>query len=510
MANYQIQKDEILSITSGILSEALTATAKPAYETGVEEGVTATKKGTAVASQVLSGQTFTNSSVVEGTGTMPNKGAVSSTLPLGGSYVSTEGYYSSININAASATGNAVASEVLANRTFTNSSNTSLTGSMPNKGSVSSTLGYGQSYTGTAGYYSSINITASNVAGTAQASDVLSNKTFINSSGSLKTGSMTNRGSVSSTLPLGGSYSGSAGYYSGINISAANATGNATASDVLSGKTFTNSVGSASGSMTNKGAVSSTIQPGSSYSGGAGYYSGINITAAAATNSNTGTTVLSDNINSTTYQSFSSGDTDFDMGLTNAIRYIDGSGISNGIRVAHTPTYNDGGKKISNNYGNNVAWTKVLSIPGASSLKVFYHCQTESTNYDWGCIWQGNYPSYTANNNYGSSVTGKLGGSTAVNSSITITGSVCTVAFKSDTSSDSFDGLYVLAMDASLADTLPIGGGGGGATPVASVITLSALGNLSIQYTDVAYSTLTVQASPGVIETVTNGTVITE
>ena len=308
---------------------------------------------------------------------------------------------------------------------------------------------------------------------------------------------MTNRGSVSSTLPLGGSYSGDAGYYSGINITAASATGNVMSSDVLSGKTFTNSIGSGTGTMSNKGAVSSTIQPGTSYSNTAGYYSSINITAAATTNSNTGTTVLSDNINSTAYQSFSSGDTDYDMGLTNAIRYIDGSGISNGVRVAHTVTYNDGGQKISSNYGNNVAWTKVLSVPGASSLKVFYHCQTESTSYDWGCIWQGNYPSYTADN-YSSSVTGKLGGTTAINSSITITGSVCTVAFKSDTSSDAFDGLYVLAMDASLADTLPIGGGG--ATGGAKTDNMATISSGVISYDPMNYSPYTVQITPGVLE----------
>ncbi len=131
---------------------------------------------------------------------------------------------------------------------------------MPNNGSVTSTLGYGQSYTGTAGYYSGVSITASNVAGTAQASEVLTGKSFINSTGTLTNGSMANKGSVSSNLPLGGSYTGNAGYYGGISINAASATGNAVASEVLADKTFTNSSNtSLTGSMPNKGSVSSTL-----------------------------------------------------------------------------------------------------------------------------------------------------------------------------------------------------------------------------------------------------------
>ncbi len=56
-------------------------------------GVSDTQVGTAVASQVLYGKTFTNSSGVGLTGTMTNRGAVSSTLIPGASYTIPSGYH---------------------------------------------------------------------------------------------------------------------------------------------------------------------------------------------------------------------------------------------------------------------------------------------------------------------------------------------------------------------------------------------------------------------------------
>lgn len=50
---------------------------------------------------------------------------------------------------------------------------------------------------------------------TAAASDVLSGKSFVNSSGTLTNGSMTNRGAVSQSLSINGSYTIPAGYHNG-------------------------------------------------------------------------------------------------------------------------------------------------------------------------------------------------------------------------------------------------------------------------------------------------------
>ena len=56
-------------------------------------GVSATKVGTAVASNVLTGKTFTNSSGVGISGTMQNNGAVSQTLAVNGTYTIPAGYH---------------------------------------------------------------------------------------------------------------------------------------------------------------------------------------------------------------------------------------------------------------------------------------------------------------------------------------------------------------------------------------------------------------------------------
>lgn len=77
---------------------------------------------------------------------------------------------------------------------------------------------------------------------TAVASNVLSGKTFYGSSGSKITGSMTNRGAVSRSLNAGGSYTIPSGYHNGSGEVTANSlssqtSATATASDILSGKT---------------------------------------------------------------------------------------------------------------------------------------------------------------------------------------------------------------------------------------------------------------------------------
>lgn len=60
--------------------------------------------------------------------------------------------------------------------------------------------------------------------------------------------------------------------------------GNALPAEVLSGKTFTNDNGAQTGTMTNNGAVTQTIQPGASYTIPEGYHNGTGtVTADNAT-----------------------------------------------------------------------------------------------------------------------------------------------------------------------------------------------------------------------------------
>ena len=138
-------------------------------------------------------------------------------------------------------------------------------------------------------------------AGTAVAGDVISGKTFINSTGNIITGGMTNQGAKTFT-PSASNQTGKAGYYSGItvnavsNLSAGNIksgvtvggvtgtapipSGTATAAQVLSGYTFSNGSSTGiSGTMVNRGGAQTVVPSTSSKTLNAGYYSG-NITVS--------------------------------------------------------------------------------------------------------------------------------------------------------------------------------------------------------------------------------------
>lgn len=123
--------------------------------------------------------------------------------------------------------------------------------------------------------------------GTAIASQVLNGQTFTSSAGFSVMGTMTNNGSITSVVSIGenngnlsfripqGAYltNASSGYPE-VSTALANF-GNAIAPQVLSGYTFTSSIGlNAIGTMTNNGAISATINAGGSYTIPAGYHNG--------------------------------------------------------------------------------------------------------------------------------------------------------------------------------------------------------------------------------------------
>lgn len=173
------------------------------------------------------------------TGTIKNNGAVTETAPYSGS-----GYYSSITI---STTGDALDTEVLTGRTFMNI-NGAQNGKMPNYGDAEIEL------VGTTdkGYYSSITINKAPL-GTAEQEHVLSTVTFTNNAGTTQNGTMIDQGSINESLGYGENISRSAGYYSSINVTAQALTGNATSSEVLSGYTFLNQNGNQTGSLSFSG-----------------------------------------------------------------------------------------------------------------------------------------------------------------------------------------------------------------------------------------------------------------
>ena len=109
----------------------------------------------------------------------------------------------------------------------------------------------------------------------------------------------------------------------------------------------------------------------------------------------------------------------------------------NATAYSHMDNVDDTGKKLSN-YANSKSFNDVVTIPGAHALHVKLVYGGESVKYDWVCMWQGNHPEYTAYNNYGSSITGKLGGGSYTSASNTkeyeVEGDTVTFAFRSDSS----------------------------------------------------------------------------
>ena len=172
---------------------------------------------------------------------------------------------------------NATASQILSGYSaYVNGSK--VTGSMTNRGAVTSSLNCGNSYTIPEGYHNgtgkvTANTLASQTSATAVAADILTGKTaYVN--GNRLTGTMANRGAASQALNCGGSYTIPAGYHNGsgrvtANSLASQTAGTATAAQIFSGYTAwvngTRLTGTASGAKTN-----ARVTRTSSYSGNLG------------------------------------------------------------------------------------------------------------------------------------------------------------------------------------------------------------------------------------------------
>lgn len=73
------------------------------YRSVLDSGVVIQPTGDAVAANVLAGKTFSNASGIDKVGTMPNRGAVSQTIGAGQSYTIPDGYHNGngvVNCNA--------------------------------------------------------------------------------------------------------------------------------------------------------------------------------------------------------------------------------------------------------------------------------------------------------------------------------------------------------------------------------------------------------------------------
>jgi hypothetical protein len=112
-----------------------------------------------------------------------------------------------------------------------------------------------------------------------------------------------------------------------------------------------------------------------------------------------------------------------------------------GTKYAHTSNINDSGTASTTDYGNNVTNTQVVTISGSTELEVTITYQTESTSYDWVCIFQGAHSDYTAQT---SGYLYKLGGTTKTTKTYTISGDSVTFAFRSDSSQSAYYGYYAV------------------------------------------------------------------
>ena len=135
--------------------------------------------------------------------------------------------------------------------------------------------------------------------GDATANQILSGKTAW-VKGKKVTGTMANRGAVTQTLNAGGSYTIPAGYHNGsgkITVAslASQTQANATASQILSGRTAWVNGNKITGTMANRGAVTKSLNAGGSYTIPAGYHNGSGkITAASLASQTQGTATASD------------------------------------------------------------------------------------------------------------------------------------------------------------------------------------------------------------------------
>lgn len=163
-------------------------------------------------------------------------------------------------------------------------------------------------------------------------------------------------------------------------------------------------------------------------------------------------------------------------------------------KVDFTPNLSDNGKtppKATSYYASSLNYNRVIKIPGATKLTLTIYYTTESTSYDWLCVFQGEQPTKTAND-YSSSLTGKIGGGGNSISSykntktVTVNSDSCTICFRSDGSGQSYGyyaviegdvepeiirNLYTPSVAASLLNALPPAGGEGGGRKPLRVLT---------------------------------------
>ena len=110
----------------------------------------------------------------------------------------------------------------------------------------------------------------------------------------------------------------------------------------------------------------------------------------------------------------------------------------NAIAPAHTDNLSSREQTSYSAYGDNVQKTFKYSDPNISGYDVDIKYQTESTSFDWVCIYANVEPT---DSNYNNSISGKLGGSLATKQ-YHIEGDTMYIYFRSDGSSSNYFGFW--------------------------------------------------------------------
>lgn len=110
---------------------------------------------TAAAADVKTGKVFVASDGTTTAGTMPVNAAQTINVAVGDEQELSAGYYAGVTINGPTLEGTAIAAEVLATKTFYNTTGEIVTGTMANNGAVTATIDglTASSYTIPAGYH---------------------------------------------------------------------------------------------------------------------------------------------------------------------------------------------------------------------------------------------------------------------------------------------------------------------------------------------------------------------
>ena len=119
--------------------------------------------------------------------------------------------------------------------------------------------------------------------------------------------------------------------------------------------------------------------------------------------------------------------------------------------ISKTNNVSEDGEKTGA-YGNNLSSTDTVTIEGAEKLNVEITYQTQSTYYDWVCVYDGSVtPSAT---NYNSSVSKKLGGTTKQTKTYTVNGDTVKFYFKSNAGSNDYYGYYAVITPSGAEDSV--------------------------------------------------------